>query len=50
MIGLTVADYLINQKREKGLLDKNVALIKTIVSSNMADRICEEMVLNYLKC
>ena len=42
MIGLTVADYLINQKREKGLLYKNVALIKTIVSSNMADRICEE--------
>lgn len=23
-------------------MDKNVALIKTIVSSNMADRICEE--------
>ena len=42
MIGLTVADYLINQKREKGLLDKKSALIKTIVSSNMADRICEE--------
>ena len=42
MIGLTIADYLINQKREKGLLDKNVALIKTIVSSNMADKICKE--------
>ncbi len=42
MIGLTVADYLINQKREKGLLDKNSALIKTIVSSNMTDRICEK--------
>ena len=42
MIGLTVADYLINQKREKGLLDENVALIKTIVSSNMTDKICEE--------
>ena len=42
MIGLTIADYLINQKREKGLLGKNVALIKTIVSSNMTDRICEE--------
>ena len=42
MIGLTVADYLINQKRKKGLLDKKSALIKTIVSSNMADRICEE--------
>ncbi len=42
MIGLTVADYLITQKREKGLLDKNSALIKTIVSSNMTDRICEK--------
>ena len=42
MIGLTVADYLINQKREKGLLEKNTALIKTIVSSNMTDRICEK--------
>ena len=42
MIGLTVADYLINQKREKGILAKNSALIKTVVSSNMADRICKE--------
>ena len=42
MIGLTIADYLINQKREKGLLEKNVALIKTIVSSNMADKICKD--------
>lgn len=42
MIGLTVADYLINQKREKGLLEENTALIKTIVSSNMTDKICEE--------
>ena len=42
MIGLTVADYLINQKREKGLLDDNTALIKTIVSSNMTDKICEK--------
>ncbi len=41
MIGLTVADYLINQKRAKGLLEKNSALIKTIVSSNMTDKICE---------
>ena len=42
MIGLTVAEYLISQKREKGLLEKNTALIKTIVSSNMTDRICKE--------
>ena len=42
MIGLTVAEYLITQKREKGLLNENSALIKTIVSSNMTDRICEK--------
>jgi len=42
MIGLTIADYLINQKREKGLLEENTALIKTVVSSNMTDRICME--------
>ena len=42
MIGLTVADYLINQKREKSLLEENTALIKTIVSSNMTDKICEK--------
>ena len=42
MIGLTVAEYLISQKREKGLLEKNTALIKTIVSSNMTDKICEK--------
>ena len=42
MIGLTVAEYLISQKREKGLLAVNTALIKTIVSSNMTDKICEK--------
>ncbi|MBQ3145923.1 MAG: phospho-sugar mutase [Clostridia bacterium] len=41
MIGVIIADYIINQKREKGLLKKKSALIKTIVSSNMTDRICE---------
>ena len=41
MIGLTIAEYLISQKKEKGMLPKNPALIKTIVSSNMTDRICE---------
>ena len=42
MIGLTIADYLINRKRERGELASNTALIKTIVSSNMADKICEK--------
>jgi len=41
MIGLTIAEYLISQKKEKGILPENPALIKTIVSSNMTDRICD---------
>ena len=41
MIGLTIAEYIISQKKEKGILPENPALIKTIVSSNMTDRICE---------
>ncbi len=42
MIGLIIAEYLISEKRKKGILPVNSALIKTIVSSNMTDRICEE--------
>lgn len=42
MIGLIVAEYLITNQREKGLLPEKPALIKTIVSSNMTDRICKE--------
>ncbi len=42
MIGLTVAEYLITNQREKGILPQNPALIKTIVSSNMADQICQK--------
>ena len=42
MIGLTVANYLITEKRANGTLPNNPALIKTIVSSNMTDQICEK--------
>lgn len=42
MIGLIIAEYLITQKHKKGTLPKNSALIKTIVSSNMTDAICEK--------
>ena len=41
MIGLIIAEYIISQKKEKGILPQNPALIKTIVSSNLTDRICE---------
>jgi phosphoglucomutase len=42
MIGLTIAEYIISEEKKKGILPKNSALIKTIVSSNMADSICRE--------
>ena len=41
MIGLTVAEYLLSGKKENNTLPKNPALIKTIVSSNMTDKICK---------
>jgi phosphoglucomutase len=42
MLGLMIAEYLITERRIKGLLPKNSSLIKTIVSSNMTDSICKE--------
>ena len=42
MSGLLIAEYQLDQKRKKGNLPKNGALIKTIVSSNMADQIVKE--------
>lgn len=41
MIGLIIAEYIISEKRRKGILPQNSALIKTIVSSNMTDKICQ---------
>ena len=42
MSGLLIAEYELSQKREKGNLPENGALIKTIVSSNLADAIAKE--------
>ena len=42
MSGLLIAEYEIEQKKEKNLLPKNGALIKTIVSSNLADAIAKQ--------
>lgn len=41
MIGLIIAEYIISEKRRKSILPQNSALIKTIVSSNMTDKICQ---------
>ncbi|MBP3503095.1 MAG: phospho-sugar mutase [Clostridia bacterium] len=42
MSALLIAEYELSQKKEKGLLSKNGALITTIVSSNMAEAIANE--------
>jgi phosphoglucomutase len=41
MTGALIAEYEFSQKAAKGLLPANAALIKTIVSGNMADLIAE---------
>lgn len=42
MSGLLIAEYELSQKKEKGTLPSNGALITTIVSSNMAGAIAKE--------
>lgn len=42
MTGNLIAEYILSQKKEKGTLPKNGAIIKTIVSSNMTDAIAKE--------
>ncbi len=41
MSGLLIAEYILSQKQKKQTLNNNGVLIKTIVSSNLADSICK---------
>ena len=40
-IGIMLLDYIITRRKEKGTLPENAALVKTIVTSTLADRIAE---------
>ena len=42
MSGMLIAEYLLSQKREKGILPENSSLITTIVSTNLAKAIARE--------
>lgn len=42
MSGLLIAEYVLSQKKEKGILSKNGVLVTTIVSSNLAGAITKE--------
>lgn len=49
MSGLLIADYILSQKREQNKLPKNGAIVKTIVSSNMAKEIAKEYNLHLVE-
>lgn len=42
MSGMLIAEYILSQKKEKNILPKNGALIKTIVTTNLADVVAKE--------
>ena len=49
MSGLLIAEYELSQKKERGEIPPNGALIKTIVSSNLADAIAKEYKLKLIE-
>lgn len=49
MSGMLVAEYLLSQRKEKGLLHDNGAFVKTIVSTNMSDAIAAEYNLKLIE-
>lgn len=49
MTSLLIAEYLLSQMREKNKLPQNGAMIKTIVSSNLADAIAKEYNIDIYK-
>ena len=49
MSGLLIAEYELSQKKERGEIPTNGALIKTIVSSNLADAIAKEYKLKLIE-
>lgn len=49
MTSLLIAEYLFSQMKEKNIIPENGAMIKTIVSSNLADAIAKEYNLKLYK-
>ena len=49
MSGMLIAEYLLSQKKAKGLIPANGALVKTIVSTNMADAVAKEYNLKLIE-
>lgn len=49
MSGMLIAEYLLSQKKAKNMIPANGALIKTIVSTNMADAVAAEYNLKLIE-
>lgn len=49
MTALLIAEYILDQRKEKGTLPKNGAIIKTIVSSNLTDAIAENYKMHLIE-
>lgn len=49
MSGMLIAEYILSQKKEKGLIPVNGALVKTIVSTNLADVVAKEYGLKLIE-
>ncbi len=49
MSGMLIAEYQLSQKKERGILPKNGALIKTIVTTNLADRLAEDYQISLIE-
>ena len=49
MSGMLIAEYILDQKKAKGQIPSNGALVKTIVSTNLADVVAEEYNLKLIE-
>ena len=49
MSALLIAEYILSQRKEKGTLPANGAIIKTIVSSNLTDAIAEHYKMHLIE-
>lgn len=49
MSALLIAEYVLSQRKEKGLMPKNPAFVSTIVSSNLAGAIAKEYDMHFVE-
>ena len=49
-MGVLLADYIITSRKRLGTMPKNPAMIRSIVTSPMADRLCEKNDIRLVEC